>query len=441
MRNALDRTPATDPVASGQMMRARPGPAASTSWEAIVSHDTYTTGVPWELFAQMRDHGAPCRVAEPDGAGFWALTRYRQVVRAGTSPSLFSCARGIRLEELDAEELEARRTMMEYDGAEHARLRRLVGAGFARKSIAAYEDSVRGLAGEVLDRALDLRELDFVREVSRELPIRMLCRILGVPEADAGALVEWGDALISNADPEFSLAVVDQEDTEPFRLLPFRSPAARAVFDYARELRRERLRRPREDVLSGMLAARAARRPLTELEFLNFFLLLIVAGNETTRHTITLGLLALLEHPEAFAALASDPEDRDLYRAATEEILRWTSVTMHFRRTLTRDLVFEGAPMRKGDKAVLWYIAANRDPEVFPDPDRFELRRTPNPHLAFGAGRHFCLGAWLARLEVRVTLEELFRRVRAVWLTGPPDRLRSNFIHGIKHLPVRLRPR
>ena len=407
-------------------------------WEAIVSHDTYTKGVPWELFKRMRELGAPCWVEEEDGAGFWALTRHSHVFQASSTPRDFSCARGIRLEELDDDELAARRTMMEYDGAEHARLRRLAGAGFSRKSIASYEASVRELAASVLDRALEHGELDFVEEVSRELPIRMLCRILGVPEEDAGELVEWGDALISNADPEFSMAVIDQEDTEAFRLLPFRSPAARSVFEYASRIREERLRRPTDDVISGMLAEEAGGRPLTELEFQNFFLLLIVAGNETTRHTISHGLLALLEHPAAYDELSEALEERTLFESATEEILRWTSVTMHFRRTLTRDLDLDGARLRSGDKTALWYIAANRDPETFPDPDRFDIRRDPNPHLAFGAGRHVCLGAWLARLEVRITFEELFRRVRAVELTGPPDRLRSNFIHGVKHLPVRL---
>ena len=426
--------------ASGRTILLVAANGQDDGFEAIVSHDTYTKGVPWDLFARMRERGSPCWVNETDGAGFWALTRHAHVFHASSTPRDFSCARGIRLEELDADELEARRTMMEYDGAEHARLRRLVGAGFSRKSIATYEASVRELAAQVLDRALELRELDFVEEVSRELPIRMLCRILGVPEEDAGELVEWGDALISNADPEFSLAVIDQVDTEEFRLLPFRSPAARAVFDYASHIRKERLRRPTDDIISGMLAEDAGGRPLTELEFQNFFLLLIVAGNETTRHTISHGLLALLDHPDAREALAAAPGERGLFESATEEILRWTSVTMHFRRTLTRDLDLDGAPLRRGDKAVLWYIAANRDPEAFPQPERFDIRRRPNPHLAFGAGRHVCLGAWLARLEVRVTFEELFRRVRAVELTGPPDRLRSNFIHGVKHLPVRLLP-
>lgn len=405
---------------------------------AIVSHDTYLDGVPWKLFARMRAARSPVWVDEPDGAGFWALTRHRHVFHAGSTPRHFSCARGIRLEELDDEELEARRTMMEYDGVEHARLRRLVGAGFARKSIAEREEAVRGLAVSVVERALEERELDFVASIARELPIRMLCRMLGVPEEDANALVEWGDALISNADPELSLAVVDQVDTDAFRLLPFRSPAAVRVFDYASRIRRERLRRPRSDILSGMLQADGGGRPLTELEFQNFFLLLIVAGNETTRHTLSLGLDALLDHPEALGELVSAPLDRGLFESATEEILRWTSVTMHFRRTLSCDLDYEGAAMRAGDKAVLWYIAANRDGEIFTEPDRFDLRRDPNPHLAFGAGRHFCLGAWLARLEIRVTLEELFRRVRGAQRTGPPDRLRSNFIHGLKRLPVRF---
>ena len=294
--------PAYHPGGDDERPKRVPG-----GFEAIVSHDTYTKGVPWDLFARMREHGSPCWVDEPDGAGFWALTRHAHVFHASSTPRDFSCARGIRLEELDEDELEARRTMMEYDGAEHARLRRLVGAGFSRKSIATYEASVRGLAAQVLDRALELGELDFVEEVSRELPIRMLCRILGVPEEDAGELVEWGDALISNADPEFSMAVIDQVDTEEFRLLPFRSPAARAVFDYASRIRKERLRRPTDDIISGMLAEDAGGRPLTELEFQNFFLLLIVAGNETTRHTISHGLLALLEHPDACDADLTAP--------------------------------------------------------------------------------------------------------------------------------------
>ena len=207
----------------------------------------------------------------------------------------------------------------------------------------------------------------------------MLCRILGVPEEDAGELVEWGDALISNADPEFSMAVIDQVDTEEFRLLPFRSPAARAVFDYASRIRKERLRRPTDDILSGMLAEDAGGRPLTELEFQNFFLLLIVAGNETTRHTISLGLLGLLDHPAAYAALSAAAGNRALFESATEEILRWTSVTMHFRRTLTRDLDLDGASLRRGDKAVLWYIAANRDPDAFPEPERFDIPPEPEP--------------------------------------------------------------
>ena len=427
---------------AGRWRRTIRFPAVTTApWSAIVSHDTYLDGVPWELFARMRATGRPLWVDEPDGAGFWALTRHRHVFHAGVTPRDFSCARGIRLEELDDEELEARRTMMEYDGAGHARLRRLVGAGFSRKSIAAREDAVRALAASVVRRALERGESDFVANVARELPIRMLCRMLGVPGHDADALVEWGDALISNADPELSLAVVDQVDTDAYRLLPFRSPAAVSVFDYASRLRRERLRRPREDILSAMLHADAGGRPLTELEFQNFFLLLIVAGNETTRHTLSLGLLALIEHPRSLRELAAAPGSRPLFESATEEILRWTSVTMHFRRTLTRDLDWDGASMRAGDKAVLWYIAANRDDEVFADPDDFDLRRKPNRHLAFGAGRHFCLGAWLARLEVRVLLEELFRRVRSAELAGPPDRLRSNFIHGLKRLPVRFQLR
>ena len=244
---------------------------------------------------------------------------------------------------------------------------------------------MRGLAAQVLDRALELGELDFVEEVSRELPIRMLCRILGVPEADAGALVEWGDALISNADPEFSMAVIDQEDTEAFRLLPFRSPAARSVFDYASRIRKERLRRPTDDIISGMLAEDAGGRPLTELEFQNFFLLLIVAGNETTRHTISLGLLGLLDHPGAWKALDAAPGERGLFESATEEILRWTSVTMHFRRTLTRDLDLDGAPTAPGRQGRP--LVHRREPRSGCLSGARAVRRPPEPEPAPGVRR------------------------------------------------------
>lgn len=402
----------------------------------ITSHDTYLRGVPHAVFTRMRGEDPVAWVEEEDGSGFWAVTKHADVTLVSRDFQRFTASRGIRLEQMSDDELEARRTMMELDPPEHARLRRLVQPGFTPKVVATYEEAFRRLASYLLDRVLPRGEFDFVTEISRELPIRLLCRLLGVPESDAEKLVAWGDQMISNADPEYTPVVIDRDDTEEYRLLPFRSPAALEVFRYAEEIALERRRRRRDDIITVLLTAEPDGRPLTDLEFKNFFTLLMVAGNETTRHTISHGLIYLSSHPDQLEALRGDPAG--LSAGATEEILRASSVTMHFRRTATVDVELRGRQIRAGDRVVMWYPSANHDEEVFDDPFRFDIRRRPNDHLTFGTGRHVCLGAHLARLEVRVVFEELLRRVDHVELTGPPERLRSNFINGIKHLPVRV---
>ena len=375
-------------------------------------------------------------VDEGDGQGFWALTKHADVSMVSRDYRRFTAARGIRIEQMSPDELEARRTMMELDPPEHARLRRLVQPGFTPKVVATYEAAFRLLAGQVLDNVLPLGEFDFVTEIARELPIRLLCRLLGVPESDAGRLVAWGDQMISNADPEYTPVVVDKIDTEEYRLLPFRSPAALEVFRYAEQVAMERRNHPADDIITALLTAEPEGRPLTDLEFKNFFTLMMVAGNETTRHTISHGLVFLVEDADQMGQLRDDPER--LSASATEEILRASSVTMHFRRTATEEVEMRGTRIAPGERVVMWYPSANHDEEVFDEPFRFDIRREPNDHLAFGTGRHLCLGASLARLEVRVVFEELLRRVASVEVIGEPDRLRSNFINGIKHLPVRV---
>ncbi len=400
----------------------------SDAYADIVSHDTYVDDVPHATFERMRREAPVSWVEEADGSGFWAVTRYDDVLAVSKDFETFTCSRGIRLEEMDAEELEARRSMMEYDPPEHSRLRRIVQPSFSRKTVQTYEDAFRRITRERLDAILAKGELDFVTEIARELPIRILCRLLGVPDEDADHLVNWGDQMISNADPEYSHAVIDRADTDEYRLLPFRSPAGVEVFRYAETLARERRAHPKNDILTALL-------PLTDLEFKNFFALLMVAGNETTRHTISHGLLALVEHQSQLSELSDHLE---LAGSATEEILRWSSVTMHFRRTAAKDTEIRGVPIRAGDKVVMWYVSANYDEEIFVDPYRFDIRREPNDHLTFGTGHHVCLGAWLARLEVRATLEELLPRLGSIELAAPVQRLRSNFIRGIKHMPVRM---
>ncbi len=401
----------------------------------LSSHDTFLRGVPHATFARMRAEEPVAWVEESDGQGFWALTKHADISAVSRDYGRFTASRGIRIEQMAPDELEARRTMMEFDPPEHARLRRLVQPGFTPKVVATYESAFRTLAGHVLDRVLPLGEFDFVTEIARELPIRLLCRLLGVPESDAGRLVAWGDQMISNADPEYTPVVIDKMDSDEYRLLPFRSPAALEVFRYAEEMAQERRNQPADDIITALLTAEPDGQPLTDLEFKNFFTLMMVAGNETTRHTISHGLIYLVEHPAQMDELQ---RDRTLSASATEEILRVSSVTMHFRRTATEEVEMRGRIVRPGDRVVMWYPSANRDDEVFDQPFQFDIRRSPNDHLTFGTGRHVCLGASLARLEVRVVFEELLERIASFELTGAPDRLRSNFINGIKHLPVRV---
>jgi cytochrome P450 len=402
----------------------------------LASHDTFVGAVPHATFARMRREEPVAWVEEADGAGFWALTKHADISTVSRDFGRFTASRGIRIEQMAPDELEARRTMMEFDPPEHARLRRLVQPGFTPKVIATYEAAFRVLAGHVLDEVLPLGEFDFVTEVSRELPIRLLCRLLGVPESDAGLLVAWGDQMISNADPEYTPVVIDKMDTEEYRLLPFRSPAALEVFRYAEEVAMERRKSPEDDIITTLLTAEPDGQPLTDLEFKNFFTLMMIAGNETTRHTISHGLIYLLDHPTQMEQLRDDPGG--LSDLATEEILRASSVTMHFRRTATEAVEMRGRAIEPGDRVVMWYPSANHDEEVFDRPFEFDIQRRPNDHLTFGTGRHVCLGASLARLEVRVVFEELLRRAATIDITGAPDRLRSNFINGIKHLPVRV---
>jgi cytochrome P450 len=401
----------------------------------ITSHDTYLADFPHAAFRHLRRESPAVWTEEADGSGFWSVTRHADVVEVSRDYGRFTAARGIRIEEMDPEELEARRSMMELDPPDHTRLRRLVQPGFTPKVTATYEEAFRKLVDVVLDRVLPMGEFDFVTEIARELPIRMLCRLLGIPESDASRMVTWGDQMISNADPEYTPVIVDKMDTEEYRLLPFRSPAALEVYKYAEEIALQRRADPRDDIITKLLTTEPDGEPLTDLEFKNFFTLLMVAGNETTRHTISHGLRYLSQAPEQLAWWREDVTGRSM--VATDEILRASAVTMHFRRTVVEDTRIGEVDVGAGDRVVIWYTSANYDDSVFSDPFVFDLSRRPNAHVTFGTGRHKCLGASLAELEVRVFFEEFLARVDD-FEVGEPDRLRSNFIRGIKHLPVRV---
>ena len=402
----------------------------------LTSHDTYVTGVPHATFERLRRDDPLSWCDEQEGSGFWAVTRYRDCLEVSADFQRFTSTRGIRLEEMSDEETAARRMMLELDPPEHTRLRRVANRGFTARVVLTYEQAIRELAAMAIDEAVPKGEFDFFTEIARQLPMKMLGRMLGTPDDDGDRLVAWGDAFLGNTDPEFTTHPVDLVDTDEYRMMPFRSPAALELFQYAERQAAERRARPRDDIITKLLAPTIDGEPLTDLEFKNFFALLVAAGNDTTRYTIAHGLWILIRHPELWDRWKDDP---GLTPTATEEILRTGSVAMHFRRTSSGDTELAGRRIGAGDKVVIWYISANHDEATFPHPYRFDLARAPNEQMAFGRnGPHFCLGAWLARMEVKVVFEELMKRVDRFEPAGPVERLRSNFISGIKRLPVRV---
>ena len=403
----------------------------------LVNPDNYVERVPFEWFDYLRREHPVFWHEEPAGnKGFWAVTRYDDLVAIHMDWLNYSSEKGaVSLEELDEEQLAIRRSMLETDPPRHRALRNICNRRFSARGVGAYEDFIRKVAGKVLDRALEKEEFDFVLEISKELPIRFLCAIFTVPQEDAPMLIRWGDAMIGNQDPEFTDAVVDQVDTEEYRNLPFRSPIALELFEYAHRQRDLRLEDPQDDVITALSVAQR-EGVMSEHDYDNYFGLLMIAGNETTRHTISHGMQALIENPDQMQRLRDEPS---LIPSAVDEILRWATPVMHFRRTATRDLELRGQPIREGDKVVTWYISANRDEEQFPEPYRFDVARKPNEHVTFGpGGPHFCLGAHLAKLETKVLFQELLPRLRSIELTGAVERMRSNFVNGIKHMPVRI---
>lgn len=402
--------------------------------------DRWAQGVPHDWFALLRRDAPVFWQGERRGRGFWSLTRYDDVLAASKDYATFSAeAGGTSLMDLTPGQVESRMSMLDADPPKHTRLRNIVNKAFTPRAVNAYEGRIHTMFREVLDEALTEPELDFVDAVAVELPMRVLCELMGVPLEDRRYLVGLGNRMLGNTDPDHAGReyMADQADLSRYAHLPFSSPAAPEMFRYANQLAAERRRRPREDLTTRLVQADVNGDRLSEHEFDLFFLLLVTAGNETTRHAMSNGLLTLLEHPEERDRLLTDP---GLIPTAVEEILRWTPSLLHFRRTATRDVELGGQRIRAGDKIALWYVSGNRDEEQFPDASRFDVGREPNKHLAFGLGSpHYCLGAHLARLELRIWLEEMLPTLGRIELAGPPRRLRSNFFHGVKNVSIRVR--
>ena len=316
--------------------------------------------------------------------------------------------------------------LINMDPPTHTKHRRLVSLGFSGKVIRNLEHHVREVTAEIIDEVAPLGTCDFVDRVSAELPLQVIVEMVGVPKADRRKVLDWTNTMIAFDDPEYGAASPEAG-----------AMAAAELFMYANELAEDREQHPREDVVSLLMQAEVEGERLSRADFSAFFMLLLVAGNETTRNLISGGLLALIEHPDQRARLMAD---RSLLPSAIEEMLRWVSPVNVFRRTATRDTELGGEQIREGDKVALFYASANRDEDAFVEPDTFDIARTPNDHLSFGIGPHFCLGANLARLEIRVIFEEILRRLPDIELAGKPERLRSYFINGIKRMPVRFTP-
>ncbi|WP_435219116.1 cytochrome P450 [Streptomyces sp. bgisy034] len=394
--------------------------------------DTYRDGVPHHLFAELRRTRPVAWIEEPPsegfagGPGFWAVTRYEDVVTVSRDPAVFSSHAGATfLRDQRPKDLAALQQMMlNIDPPDHGKLRSIVSKAFTPRMVKGMFDSVDAHAEAIVADLKPGTEIDLVEKVSSEMPLRVLADVLGVSSADRGLLYDWTNRMVGLDDPSYGG-------------LPAFVSAFTEMFAYSAEQTRAKRAHPTDDIWSTIVNAEVDGERLSTGDLNRFFQLLVIAGNETTRNLLTGAVLTLGDHPDQWDALRADPE---LLPSAIEEVLRFHAPVIQFRRTATRNTVLGGQRIEEGQKVVMFYGSANRDEAVFADPDRFDITRNPVNHLAFGTGTHFCLGNSLARMEARVLLGRLFARFPQVRLAGEPERFRSNFINGIRRLPVQLGP-
>lgn len=396
----------------------------------------------WGQFDTLRRedpvHWTP---AADGGKGFWSVTRYDDIWAVDRDTEGFTSEQFVNLEDVDEELMDVRRSMLETDGPRHQAMRQLIAREFSPRNLMKnYEGFLRELTKATVDEALQEPEFDFVEKVSGDFPIQVLARLLDVPREDTGQLIAWGDEMVGNTDPDYTEHLFDSPQSEQYKHLPFRSPTTQDVFDYGRALRDRRRGGDGTDLISVLANKMPADGvPLSDTDFDNYFLLLVIAGNETTRQAISNTMLGLMGQRDQLRAMQDDPE---LIASGLEELLRWASPVYHFRRTATRDVEIGGRTIAEGDKVVMWFASGNRDESVFANPYRIDVRRQNVDHLTFGKGSpHLCLGNALARMEVRLMLEELLPRLSDIQLTGDVTRVRSNFVNGIKKFPVAVTPR
>ena len=363
----------------------------------------------------------------PPGAGYYALTRHHDVATASRHPDVFLSGPGaVSQLDLPSEMVEYFSGMISTDNPQHARLRRIVSNAFNPRTVRAVEDSIERVADQLVDRALTSGTGDFITDLAAPFPLEIICTMMGVPPSEYATVLTCSNTILSMGDPEYV-----PEGTDP--VVAFLNAGA-TLTGLMHELGQFRLEHPTEDITSALIHAGRDGEQLTQQELASFFVLLVTAGNETTRTALAHGLVALSDYPEQKARLVQNYEQ--LAATATDEIVRWASPVIWMRRTLARDYLLSDYELHAGDKVLLFYNSANRDEAIFDDPYVFDVGRTPNDHYGFGApGPHFCLGAHLARREITVMWRELLRRTPEVHATGPASQLASNFVNGIKHLP------
>jgi cytochrome P450 len=373
-----------------------------------------------------REFEPPPGLELPRGPGYWALVRHAEILEVSRSPELFASGRGTNIPDLPEAFNEFFGSMINMDEPRHGRLRRIVSRGFTPRALGRLEDDVELRARQTIDRVIERGSCDFVAEIAAPLPLEIICDLMGIPESQTRFVFEKSNVILGLGDPEYV--------PEPSGIVASALGAGKALADLMVDLAWHMQGKGGDDLTSRLLDADLDGETLTHQELASFFVLLVVAGNETTRNAISHGMKALCDHPDERRRWAAD-FDR-VAPTAIEEVVRWSSPVMHFRRTATRDTVLAGQPVAAGEKVVMWYGSGNRDETVFADPFRFDVMRTPNEHVGFGGpGPHHCLGANLARREMRVIFREIFRRLPDLEITGPPELLRSNFIHGIKRMP------
>ena len=389
---------------------------------------SYVAGVPHAWLAHLRRHDPVHWQDEPGGPGFWAITRYEDCVTVNRDYERFSsAAQGTMPFELDADEIAQQGLMMlNMDPPLHTRYRRLVNKGFTPRMVRDLEESIHRAADSIIDEVIETGQADFVTQISAELPLQVIAELLGVPQEDRHRMFEWSNRMVGNEDPEY------QDQTE------LALTSAMELYAYASELFAKKRIDPHADLMSALTTVEIEGERLSDMELELFFLLLTVAGNETTRNLMSGAMHAFFQNPEQWQRLL---DDRSLLPSAVDEMLRFVTPVMNFRRTAMVDTELSGTKIAAGDKVVFFHASANRDLDIFNDPDTFDVGRDPNPHIAFGGGGpHFCLGTNLARMEIRVMFEHLLDRMPDIRQDGEVQRLQSQFINGVKHIPVAFSP-